>query len=228
MKAIESNGYIRISDLEGSPDFLEIFGGLGWADAQGTDHFATNWFAVIGVEPDETFTVILEESGSISSLAQSMIAAKDNLYVKRIYADTNNTAMVRNLKSFDGLFSYEIIGRHHNVPVWKTDQSHWPTFKSRSHVAALTPVKPEIITTPQLGLDLIHYLSDRNRFRIRHSCPRSSWLFRQKPPFTNLFRHPLFHAVVQSIYTFIPASSESHQSTTVSTSPKLPKFGFSK
>lgn len=229
MKAtLDNNGAILITDHEGSPRFRHIFGGLGWADPQGADHFAANWVAVIGVQFDNTFTVLAEFSGHLSVIADRLVTFKDDLFMTTIFSNTAETALVKNLKAIDGLFSYGIIGRHHNVPVWKNPESTWSSFRARSHVAALVPTRPEIVATPQLGLDLINYLSQQNRFEIRHTCPRSSWLFRQRPPYTMVFRHPLYHSIVDSIYTYSPAFHVTSTATHPSTIPRLNKFGASK
>ena len=226
MKAnLTQNRAVVFADHEGSPEFREIFGGLGWADPQGRDHFASNWFVAIGVQFDETFTVILEESGTLSVLSDTLVETKDRLYLRKLFVNVSDPALTKSLKNIDGLFSYEIIGRHHNIPVWKHPEESWRSFRSRSHVAQLIPVRNEIISTPQIGLDLIHSLTQRNRFEIRHSCPRSSWLFRQTAPYTNLFRHPLFQAIVHSIYTFNPTSGDTALQTNQPTIPRLPRLG---
>lgn len=228
MKAqITKNQTIEIIDHEGSPEFTEIFGGLGWADPQGSDHFASNWFVAIGVEPDQTFTVTIEESGNLTTLANALIPIKDNLFMKKLFVNTSEFAMLKTMRAVDGLFSYEIVGRHANLPIWKNEERTWPSFRSRSTVVSVFPVRPEIIAAPQIGLDLIHNLSERNRFKIRHECPRSSWIFRQRAPYTNLFRHPLFQAIVHSIYSFAPGLAQNAQESLPTSGPKLPRFGAS-
>lgn len=202
MLSIHDNVDNVLIPVPNAPKFKEILGGIGWLNTQEQDHYAYNWLVVIGEAEDNSYTVISESFGSINVIAKESVNAKDRFLLSRIYADDTETENIKHLRQYDGLAAYHIYGKDGMGSIrFVRKPRDWEYFRDRDTVCSIAAVSPDIRENLPFGIELLKQLRSEGRLILRPECPRCDWVIRQRPPYVDVIKHPLAHALIYVLAT---------------------------
>lgn len=207
-------------ESESGIKFKRIYAAIAWLNPREQDIAGWHWLVVAGTAEDGRNIFLEEHGGTFFDVATAATNAKDRLMIERLYADSTQENLIRDLRQHDGLSVYRQQG--HDIrdnPLWLNSADHWPYFRYRQDQETHSPFVVPIISVSDRdrmdivgGFDRIKQAAKQNRAAMDVECHRLRQV--QDEELGRAIEHPLVKAAVWVHSALIrQQEAESHKPT---------------
>ena len=182
-----------------APLFNSFTAAIGFLDPAGEGPAGQHCVILGGIQQDERFLILDEQSGDIVSVLEATLSFKDRFLVKEIWAEMDNLSLASIIWKTDGLSQYQSYGKDPvGQEIWWHPSSYWPHFRSRDHIAMVGNVPLDVRASTTTG-DKVVEMSKAEQLLVHPRCVNVQWCLDQPKP-SDVSNHPVFKALVYLVW----------------------------